>query len=126
LHGLELPGEDSEQPVEAYDAVQLFLQRARQARPDFSLSPENTPAVIQVCRLVDGNPLGILIAAAWLEHFSPAEILEQIDISLDFLASNWQDVEPRHASMRAVLDSSYNRLGEAIRLSFGWLSFGVV
>jgi len=40
LHGLELPGEDSEQPVEAYDAVQLFLQRARQARPDFSSAPK--------------------------------------------------------------------------------------
>ncbi len=118
LKGLELPASDSLLKVEEYDAVQLFLRKARQARPGFALNDANALAVVQLCRLVDGNALGILLAAAWVEHFSPAEIVDQIKGRLDFLSQELRDGEPRHASMRAVFASAYNRLDEHQRAVF--------
>ena len=74
LGGMQLPPSDPAENVQDYDAVCLCLQKARQVQPRFSLNTANTPAVVRICNLVDGNPLGILLAAAWLEYFSPAEI----------------------------------------------------
>ncbi len=118
LKGLELPPPDNELQVEEYDAVQLFMRKARQARPDFTLKDADALAVARLCRLVDGNALGILLAAAWVEHFSPAEIVDQIKGRLDFLSRDLRDAEPRHTSMRAVFASSYNRLDEHQRAIF--------
>jgi predicted ATPase len=117
LDGLKLP-QESVPDVEQYAAVQLFLQKARQVRPDFSLNTTNMPAVLRICEFVDGNPLGILLAAAWVEHFSPNEIFSEIDDSLDFLTSIMRDTDPRHTCMRAVFDSSYRRLDENQRTTF--------
>lgn len=111
LRGLEAPAGDGE-GAEGYEAVGLFLQKARQACPGFELNEENSPAVVEICRKVGGNPLGILLAAAWVEHFSAGEIEAQIGESLDFLAHEWRDGEPRHAGLRAVFDSSFRRLEE--------------
>jgi predicted ATPase/DNA-binding CsgD family transcriptional regulator len=122
LQGLELPPPEGPQKAEEYDAMRLFLQKARQARPGFSLNDENTPAVIHICRLVDGIPLGILLAAAWVEHFSPTEIADQISSNLDFLKRDFQDTPRRHSSMRAVFDSSYDRLDEKQKLVLRRLS----
>jgi predicted ATPase/DNA-binding CsgD family transcriptional regulator len=110
LMGLELPPPDGGREPGDYDAVELFVRRARRARPGFELNAANAAAVIELCRLVDGNPLAILLAAAWAEHFSPAQIVEEIQRSLDFLSRDSRDAEPRHASMRAVFAASYNRL----------------
>lgn len=118
LGGLELPPLDSLQNPKEYDAVRLFLQKASQVQPGFSLNIVNTPAVIQICHLVDGNALGILLAAAWIEHFSPAEIAAEISNSLDFLSHQVRDAEPRHFGMRAVFDSSFNRLDEHLQAVF--------
>lgn len=118
LGGLELPPPDNLQKIEEYDAVCLFLQRACQAQPGFSLNDENMNAVVRICRLIDGNPLGILLAAAWLEHFSPAEIAREITRNLDFLSRGAREAEPRHSGIRAVFDSSFNRLDERLKFVF--------
>jgi len=118
LEGLEQPPPDSLVKIEDYDAVQLFLRKARQARPGFTLTDANAPAVARLCRLVDGNALGILLAASWMEYFSPADIVEQIKGHLDFLSRDLRDAEPRHASMRAVFASAYKRLDEHQRAIF--------
>lgn len=110
LDGLHLPPRDTLKDAEKFDSIGLFLQKAALARPGFSLDPNNTSSVVQICRMVDGNALGILLAAAWLEYFSPAEIEQEICRSLDFLSSAARDAEPRHCCMRAVFDSSFNRL----------------
>ncbi len=112
LSGLELLPEDMELGVEQSDAVRLFMQKARQTRPGFSLNEVDTPAVARICRLVDGSPLGILLAAAWIEFFSPTEIASQITTSLDFLSQQLRGGEVRHASMRAVIQASFERLNE--------------
>jgi predicted ATPase/DNA-binding CsgD family transcriptional regulator len=118
LDGLQFPSLEHLDRVLDFDAINLFLYKATQVQPQFSLNRENVPHVIRICRLVDGNALGILLAAAWLEHFSPAEIADEIDKGLDFLSSQARDVEPRHRCMGAVFDSSYNRLDEHLKAVF--------
>jgi predicted ATPase/DNA-binding CsgD family transcriptional regulator len=122
LGGLQLPPRNNLDNAQDYGAVSLFLQKANQVKPGFSLDTANAPDVIKICHLVDGNPLGILLAAAWLEHFSPAEIGEEIRQSLDFLSLEMRDAEPRHFGMRAVFDSSFDRLEEHLRVVFRKLS----
>jgi predicted ATPase/DNA-binding CsgD family transcriptional regulator/Tfp pilus assembly protein PilF len=118
LGGLQFPPEDSMEKVQDYGAVSLFLQKARQVQPGFSLNTANASAVIRICHLVGGNPLGILLAAAWLEHFSPVEVAGEIGHSLDFLSRQVRDADPRHSGMRAVFDSSFNRLDENLQAVF--------
>ena len=112
LQGLILPSTDNLSDLEDFDAVRLFIQKAKQVRPGFSINVENAPAILKICQLVGGLPLGILLAAAWAEYFSPAEIADQINKSLDFLTHEVRDGSPRHFSMRAVFDSTLKQLDE--------------
>jgi predicted ATPase len=123
LEGLELPPPDDLSYGNEFDAVQLFLQKARQARPGFSLDAGNAGTVIQICRLVDGNALGILLAAAWVEHFSPEEIIDHTAENLDFLEQNIRDGEARHSSMRAVFNPSLERLSDRQKTVFRRLAY---
>ena len=94
-------------------AIDLFVQRARRVRPDFTLTPETLPAVTRICELVQGLPLGIELAAAWADVLGPAEIAAEIERSLDFLAADWRDAPERQQSLRAVFDASWLRLDDA-------------
>ncbi len=94
----------------ASGAVQLFVERAQQAHPAFVLSPETAPGVVEICRLVAGLPLGIVLAAAWVRHVPPARIATAIRANLDFLASAAADIAPQHSSLRAVFDHSWQLL----------------
>ncbi len=122
LAGLELPPSDDPADAPECDSLRLFVQRAHQVRSDFSLDDTNMISVARICRMVDGNPLGILLAASWVEHFSPAEILAEATSSLDFLAKSLRDVEPRHSCLRAVFESSFKRLDESQKKIFRRLS----
>src|SRR5512142_1014372 len=84
LGGMELPRSESLQDSPLSDSMALFVQRAGQVRPSFALDDANAAEIVRLCRLVDGSPLGILLAASGVEHFSPAEILDQAETSLDF------------------------------------------
>jgi DNA-binding SARP family transcriptional activator/predicted ATPase len=95
--------------VERYSAVQLFAQSARRVRPDFSLSTEQA-CVLHICRLVEGLPLALELAAAWLKILSCAEVAREIEHSLDFLSTSLRNVPARHRSMRAVFEHSWQLL----------------
>ncbi len=104
---------DWDNPAEqakAYSALELLVERARRVRPDFQLTRENLQAVTQICDLVDGSPLGIILAGAWLELLTPEEIVNEISRSLDFLESNAADIPERQRSLRAVFNSSWKLL----------------
>lgn len=122
LSGLHLPPSTAQENLASYDAIRLFIQRAQLARPGFSLDDYNASPVAQTCRLVDGMPLGILLAAAWMEHFSPHEIANHISRSLDFLSQELRDIPERHRSMRAVFDASFDRLTAEQQSLFGKLA----
>ncbi|MBE9508874.1 MAG: tetratricopeptide repeat protein, partial [Chloroflexi bacterium] len=108
--------------VAQYSAVKLFLQGACRAQPGFELTDENLSGVVQVCRLVDGLPLGIRLAAAWVEILTPAEIAAETGRSLDFLETKLRDAPARQRSMRAAFDHSYHLLSEQEREVFQRLS----
>jgi tetratricopeptide (TPR) repeat protein len=95
-----------------YSAIRLFLSSARQVQPDFVLTAENLPAIVRICHLVQGMPLAIVLAAAWVPVLSPAEIATEVSRSLDFLEADVRDVPERHRSLRAVFDHSWNLLPE--------------
>src|SRR5687768_15390447 len=70
--------------AEDYPAVQLFLQHARRVRPRYQPDEQDVAGMVEICRLVDGMPLGILLAAAWTGVISPTEIAAEIGRDLGF------------------------------------------
>lgn len=94
-------------------SVELFLQRARRASVGFEATSEDQPAILRICRLVNGMPLGIELAAAWVRTLSCAEIADELERGLDFLSVSAKDLPARHRSMRAVFDHSWKLLSEA-------------
>lgn len=98
VSGLDLPA-----------AVELFAERARRVRGDFSLA-EQRPGVVRICQLAEGMPLAVELAAAWTRTLSCEQIAAEIAHNLDFLAAPLRDLPERHRSMRAVFDHSWRRL----------------
>lgn len=113
VSGMAYPASASEfSSVAQYGAVQLFIQSARRVKPDFLLDADNATQVVHICQLVQGMPLGILIATAWLHMLTPVEIAVEIERSLDFLDVEWQEVPARQRSMRAVFNHSWRLLND--------------
>jgi predicted ATPase len=102
-------------------AVQLFVDCARRVRRDFDARSE-WPAVARVCRLVQGMPLGIVLAASWTGVLSSDEIAHEIEQSLDFVRADLRDLPDRQRSLRAVFEHSWNLLGADERELFARLS----
>ena len=104
-----------------YDAVQLFNERAQRVYPDFSPDKE-VDAVIQICRLVEGMPLALELAAAWRKTLNCQEIAAEIQGGLDFLTTRLRNVSPRHHSMQTVFAQTWQRLNEREQAVFKQLS----
>ncbi|MCC7358876.1 MAG: AAA family ATPase [Anaerolineales bacterium] len=115
ITGLPYPPDAAAPNVDFYEAVQLFVQSARQARADFVLDDDARPAVVAICRLVEGLPLGLELAAAWTRMLSVGEIAAEITRNVDFLATNRRDVPARQRSLRAAFEHSWALLGEPER-----------
>jgi predicted ATPase/class 3 adenylate cyclase/Tfp pilus assembly protein PilF len=113
--GMRVPDGELVGELEEYSAVQLFLQNARRVRPTFALTQEDRPWIAQICRLVEGLPLGIELAATWVRMLTCEEIAREISSNIDFLESSMRDLPDRHRSLRAVFDYSWNLLTEMER-----------
>ena len=85
--GIEFPERIPEdaQKARSFAAVNLFLQAAHRVQPGFEPADVDLAEISRICRLVQGMPLGILLAAAWMGVLSPAEIAAEIGQGLDFL-----------------------------------------
>ncbi|MBW7883038.1 MAG: tetratricopeptide repeat protein [Caldilineaceae bacterium] len=116
IGGLTYPGDGSaETDLLAYSAIELFTQRAQQARPAFVLASEQEH-VIEICRLVAGMPLAIELAAAWARSMSCAEIAHQLAQDIDLLTSHLRNVPDRHVSLRCSMEYSWRLLTEVEQL----------
>ena len=107
--------------VTAYPALELFLTRARQVRWDFA-PDEEWPFIVRICQCVEGLPLGIELAAAWVDHLSCQEIATRIEQDLRFLHTSQPDMDPRHRSVWAAFEHSWRLLSEAEQRAFCCLS----
>jgi predicted ATPase/DNA-binding CsgD family transcriptional regulator len=94
----------------AAEAVRLFVDRARNVSPGFDVKPDNLPAVVAICRRLDGMPLAIELAAARASAFSPAEIVARLDDRMRLLTGGPRDANARHRTLRAAIDWSYQLL----------------
>jgi predicted ATPase/DNA-binding SARP family transcriptional activator/Tfp pilus assembly protein PilF len=101
------------------EAIRLFLDRARAARPDFELSETNAGSVVELCIRLDGLPLAIELAAARSNLLSPGALLERLDSRLDLLkATPGSGVTERQWTLRAAIEWSYELLEPAEQLLF--------
>ncbi|MFL6128492.1 MAG: ATP-binding protein [Mycobacteriales bacterium] len=96
--------------LEQVPSVALFVQRARAAAPDFALTEDNRDAVAEICRQLDGLPLGLELAAARVRLFQPRALLQRLNENLDVLEARSADTLSQHCSMRAAIESSCLRL----------------
>ncbi|MEZ4862194.1 MAG: tetratricopeptide repeat protein [Caldilineaceae bacterium] len=112
--GMSLLPIEGDNRIGSADAVELFRQRAQRVRHDFSLIEEQSD-VVRICQFVEGMPLAIELAAAWLRHLSCAEIAAEIQHSLEILQSDQLGIPDRHRTMRAVFDHSWRLLSQAER-----------
>ena len=118
VQGLEL----SENGNGSDGAMRLFVERATQVEPGLRLDGEEQAQAHRICRLVGGMPLGIELAASWVSTLSCAEIADEIEGNVDFLATLMRDVPERHRSLRAAIDHSWRLLTEEQRAVFARLS----
>jgi predicted ATPase/DNA-binding NarL/FixJ family response regulator len=119
IEPLRVPATAQPEAAAASEVVQLFVARAQAVRPGFALDASNTPAVLEICMLLDGLPLAVELAAALVRLFTPPALLAQIKKSQGFasqtgslrlLAGGPRDLPARQQTMRAAIDWSYNLL----------------
>ncbi len=106
----------------AYEAVQLFVERAQAVRPDFQLSDQNAAAIADICLRVDGLPLAIELATARINLFSPGELRERLGSRLSLLRAGSRDLPSRQQTLRATIEWSYQLLEPGERRLFELLS----
>src|SRR5919107_596121 len=118
------PAGDRPSPEELgrYEGIRLFMQRAQAANSRFTISTENAPAVIELCRQLDGLPLAIELAAARAKLLPPEAVLARLGNRLSLLTSGARDVPDRQRTLRATLDWSYALLSDTERLLFARLA----
>jgi tetratricopeptide (TPR) repeat protein len=117
-----VPDEADARPALDSDAARLFLQSARRIRPAFEVEADDLPHLIEICRLVEGMPLGLELAAGWVDLLSLAYIVAEIRRNLDFLTTDHHNMPDRHRSMRAVFDTTWQQLSQTEQQIFVQLS----
>jgi len=105
-----------------YPSVQLFVDRAQAARPEFQITPQNAGAIAAICERLEGIPLALELAAARARVLTPAQMLERLNERFDLLTSRRADKGERHRSLWAAIDWSYRLLPPELRRLFGCLS----
>lgn len=125
LSGLPYPASDQAPPAwseaSTFEAVQLFVERVERVRPGFPAAAEQAH-VLRICRLVEGIPLALELAAAWGRSLDCAAIAAEIERNLTFLTSPLRNVADRHRSMQAVFTHSWALLTPAEQAVFQQLA----
>lgn len=116
LSGLTVPPPGaSVRHADDFAAVRLFAERATDVAPDFTITPANVDTVLRICRTLDGLPLAIELAAARLRALPVAEVAARLDDRVRLLSMGSRAASPRHRTLRAVVEWSWDLLDEAER-----------
>jgi DNA-binding SARP family transcriptional activator/predicted ATPase len=122
LWGMDVPsGVLDVDDLRAYGAIELFEGCAKKADPQFDLD-RNGHDVVRICRHVQGMPLGIELAAAWVTTIPCKDIADEIDKDPAFLEMRAPAVAERHRSLKAIIEYAWNQASEAARSTFQRLS----
>jgi predicted ATPase/class 3 adenylate cyclase len=105
-----------------YEAVRLFVERAKAVKPDFEVANDNAPAVAEICVHLDGLPLAIELAAARIKLLPPRALLSRQGNRLKLLKGGARNLPARQRTLRATIDWSYELLDEDEKTLFGRLS----
>jgi predicted ATPase/DNA-binding SARP family transcriptional activator len=122
---LAVPGPDADQTLEAitgYDSVKLFIERASAADAAFQPGDHDVPAIAEVCRRLEGLPLALELAAAQTDMLTLRQVADRLDNRFALLTRGRRTAPPRHRTLRAAIEWSYDLLGESERLLFDRLS----
>ncbi len=112
---------DMDQPLAEileYEAIALFRQQARSVQPQFDITEENSAAVVEICRRLDGLPLAIEIAAARIKMLPPEALRKRLDHSLKLLVGGAKDLPDRQKTLRLTIDWSFDLLQAEVRTLF--------
>ena len=120
--GLTFPEQLDSADVFTYDAINLFNQSAGRVRPGFEPTSDDLKLIANICQIVQGMPLAIELAAAWLHILDLSEVAGELEKDLDILAADVRDAPSRHRSIRAVFEQSWSMLGEKEQEVFMQLS----
>ena len=107
--GLPVPPHDALPPVDlvAYSSIALFVERANRRQRNFAVTVANQATIVAICRLVEGLPLAIELAAALTQIYTSAELYTRLQQDYTILATDLRDLPPRHRSIQALLDYSW-------------------
>jgi predicted ATPase/Tfp pilus assembly protein PilF len=105
-----------------YEAVRLFIERAKSAKADFEVNDENAPTVAEICVRLDGLPLAIELAAARIKMLPPKAMLKRLSSRLKLLTGGARDLPERQRTLRATIEWSYALLDEGERVLFARLA----
>ena len=122
---LELPRPGGLLPIDRlsqYEAVRLFIERAKAAKPDFSVTDENAPAVAEICMRLDGLPLAIELAAARKKLLTPSAMLQRLGSRLKLLGGGSRDLPERQRTLRGTIEWSFALLEEGEQVLFARLA----
>lgn len=98
-----------------FESVRLFIERAEVIQPDFALTDVNALHIAQICRRLDGIPLAIELAVARVKMMHVEQVAERLDDRFRLLTGGSRNALPRHQTLRALIDWSYDLLSEAER-----------
>jgi predicted ATPase/DNA-binding SARP family transcriptional activator/tetratricopeptide (TPR) repeat protein len=113
---LALPPEDADaESARSYDSVRLFTDRAAAVRPGFALGADTVAPAVRICRALDGAPLAIELAAARLRALTPGQVADRLDDRFRLLNVGSRTALPRHQTLRAVVDWSWELLDDTER-----------
>jgi predicted ATPase/DNA-binding SARP family transcriptional activator len=118
LAGLATEAGDTDAP----EAVALFHQQAQRVRSGWQAQPEEASCVVDICRLVEGFPLAIELAAAWLRSLTCAEIAAELEQNMALLSAAQRPGDPHQASLQTVFDRSWRLLTDGEQRALAWLS----
>ncbi len=93
-----------------YEGIRLFVERARAAKRDFALTEQSAAAVLQICLRLDGIPLALELAAARVKMLTVEQIAERLNDRFQLLTQGSRTALPRHQTLRAAIDWSYDLL----------------